>query len=93
MAIVDPEWGTRLQEIKDLDKKNIEEILKEISNILLQNHPIIVCRMNLEKIKNKLGLSRAKLSLASAKLHTSLSSDQLKLSMINYTYTKLAEAL
>ena len=30
-------------------------------------------------IKNKLGLSCAKLSLASAKLHTSLSSDQLKL--------------
>ena len=29
--------------------------------------------------KNKLGLSCAKLSLASAKLHTSLSSDQLKL--------------
>ena len=31
------------------------------------------------KISDKLGLSCAKLSLASAKLHTSLSSDQLKL--------------
>ena len=33
----------------------------------------------IHKKKNKLGLSCAKLSLASAKLHTSLSSDQLKL--------------
>ena len=31
--------------LKYLDKKNIEEILKEISNILLQKHPIIVRRM------------------------------------------------
>ena len=35
--------------------------------------------MNQQKEENKLGLSCAKLSLASAKLHTSLSSDQLKL--------------
>ena len=34
---------------------------------------------------NKLGLSCAKLSLASAKLYASLSSDQLKLAA-NYTY-------
>ena len=33
----------------------------------------------MENIENKLGLSCAKLSLASAKLHTSLSSDQLKI--------------
>ena len=32
-----------------------------------------------KKIRDKLGLSCAKLSLASAKLHTSLSSDKLKL--------------
>ena len=42
-------------------------------------------REKMKKVKesknkeNKLGLSCAKLSLASAKLHTSLSSDQLKL--------------
>ena len=39
---------------------------------------------------NKLGLSCAKLSLASAKLHTSLSSDKLKLAtqltVFNFTY-------
>ena len=47
-------------------------------------------------IKNKLGLSFAKLSLASAKLHSSLSSDKLKLAT-NYQcstlLTKLAKAL
>ena len=32
-----------------------------------------------QMVRNKLGLSCAKLSLAAAKLHTSLSSDQLKL--------------
>ena len=36
-----------------------------------------------------MGLSCAKLSLASAKLHTSLSSDQLKLAMFNYTKVKI----
>ena len=47
---------------------------------------------------NKLGLSCAKLSLASAKLHTSLSSDQLKLKiatnrLCSTLLSNLAEAL
>ena len=45
---------------------------------------------------NKLELSYAKLSLASAKLHTSLSSDKLKLATnepCSTLLTKLAEAL
>ena len=48
------------------------------------------------KYKNKLGLSCAKLSLASAKLHTSLSSDQLKLAtnlLCSTILTKFAEDL
>ena len=42
--------------------------------IRLASWPIVSLQM-----KNKLGLSCARLSLAPAKLHTSLSSDQLKL--------------
>ena len=53
-------------------------------------------RLEMSKNKNKLGLSCAKLSLASAKLYTSLSSHQLKLAtnkLCSTLLTKLAEAL
>ena len=50
-----------------------------MSDLKKRNLQTKVRHKRLRKFNNKLGLSCAKLSLASAKLHTSLSSDQLKL--------------
>ena len=50
----------------------------QLLQISFLTHALLL-REKLTREENKLGLSCAKLSLASAKLHTSLSSDQLKL--------------
>ena len=50
-----------------------------LSILYLQNTFDWIWVKKLKKERHKLGLSCAKLSLASAKLHTSLSSDKLKL--------------
>ena len=51
-------------------------------NMLILKWSIMLEKINVIEIYNKLGLSCAKLRLASAKLPTSLSSDQLKLATI-----------
>ena len=65
-----------------LGREGSRKIQRGVGGYLLLHYSVCLGLLILNETAryvNKLGLSCAKLSLASAKLHTSLSSDQLKL--------------
>ena len=53
MDLTDPEWASRLQEIPGLKEESFPEIFEVMDNVLLPEYPIIVRRINIERIKHQ----------------------------------------
>ena len=53
MDLTDPEWASRLQEIPGLKEESFPEIFEVMDNVLLQEYPIIVRRINVERKKHQ----------------------------------------
>ena len=51
LSLLDAEWTRRLKETRALKEKELEEIFQRMDDILMDRYPLIVRRMDYERIK------------------------------------------
>ena len=51
LSLLDHEWARRLKETKGLGEKNLEQIFQRMDDILMDRFPLIVRRMEYERLK------------------------------------------